>query len=93
MGNTNEKEIMAKTKRMSAIFLISSLIMFLLAGWFFLWVLSSASLAPGNCQGGWVRLWETPGCRNPVYAQSGFLLSLLLSILLFVLAVRSPKEK
>ena len=67
--------------------------MFLVAGWFFLWVLSSASLAPANCQGGWLRLWETPGCRNPVYAQSGFLLTLAVSVILLVVGVRSPKEK
>jgi hypothetical protein len=84
---------MAKTKTISAVLMAASFLMLLVAGWFFLWVLSSASLAPGNCQGGWVELWNTPGCRNPVYAQSGFLVTLGVSITLFVLAVRKPKLK
>ncbi|MDH5710660.1 MAG: hypothetical protein OEZ15_03210 [Gammaproteobacteria bacterium] len=83
---------MTNTRNKSAILIISSIIMLLIAGWFFLWVLSSASLAPGNCQGGWMKLWETPGCRNPVFAQSGFLLTLTASVVLFAMGIRRPKK-
>jgi hypothetical protein len=82
----------AKTKTISAVLVIVSVAMFLVSGWFFLWVLSSASLASGECMGDWLTLWNTPGCRNPVYAQFGFIVTLASSVILFVWGIRKPKE-
>jgi len=83
---------MAKTKTLSTALVAVSFVMFLVAGWFFLWILSSASLALGNCKGGWIELWNTTGCKSPVYAQFGFVVTLASSVILFIWGIWNPKQ-
>ena len=83
---------MEKTRTVSTILIIASFVMLLVTSWGFLWVFSSASLAPESCQGGWIELWNTVGCRNLVYDQFGFLVIFTVTVILFVLVVRKPIE-
>jgi len=80
---------MTKSNKAAVIMLGSAFVMFLVTGWFLLWVISSGSLAPGYCQSGWIQLWATEGCRNPVYAQFGFLVTLLATVAFLILGIRN----
>jgi len=84
---------MTKSNKTVVIMLTSAFVMFLVTGWFFLWVISSGSLAPGYCQGGWIQLWETEGCRNPVYAQFGFLVTFLAAVIFLILGIRNKGKQ
>jgi len=75
---------MAQTKKQIILLAVAAIISLAVAGWFFLWVLS---LAHGHCQGGWIHLWNTPGCKNSVYAQTGLVLAVFSSVVLFLKAV------
>ena len=74
-------------------FFVMAVILFLVSIWFFLWFLSSSSLAFVECNGTYSFSAINPRCRNPAISSALFAASFLLSIGCLVTGFFKRKRK
>ena len=72
--------------------LFASISFLLLAAWFGMWMLSSASLASGSCENNFSFFHEDFRCRQPFLAAIGFVISLCVSIFLCFLSIKVKRK-
>jgi len=72
---------------------ISSVILFVAALWFLMWIFSSASLASGYCNSEFSIFHEEFRCRQPYIALIGFVVTGLFAVLALVLGILDLKKQ
>ena len=78
---------------MRKIYFFSSVVLFIAALWFLMWIFSSASLASGYCNNKFTFFHEEFRCRQPYIALIGFFVTGLLAVVAIILGILNWKKQ